>query len=69
MLIQVGYGLEGALPDITAFDITRDASNRSFARTIMKAAFRLESISYLKQFAGNTKEVEKPMRETGSSQQ
>ena len=22
MFIQVGYGLEGALPDITAFDIT-----------------------------------------------
>src|SRR5437773_5188938 len=24
MFIQVGYGLEGALPDITAFDITED---------------------------------------------
>ena len=37
MFIQVGYGLEGALPDATAFDITEYKSSRIFAAAITKA--------------------------------
>ena len=44
MFIQVGYGLEGALPDVTAFDITSGTSSRIFGSRITKADWPPASI-------------------------
>ena len=52
MRIQPGYGLEGALPDITFNTIIRDAvTPRSTREATLKAALLLESISCLKRLS------------------
>ena len=43
-LIQAGYGLEGALPDVTAFDITVQTTSTHISEAaIMKGAWPKES--------------------------
>ena len=44
MFIQVGYGLEGVLPDVTAFDITERHIKPKFKQAIMKAGSARASI-------------------------
>ena len=55
MYIQVGYGLEGTLPDATAFDITERHIKPHFRRRmITKADWRPGSTLFAKQSAANT---------------
>jgi uncharacterized protein len=52
MIIQVGYGLEGALPDIAAFDITEHQMKPQFAAGNYEAGLRIGIDSILNTIRG-----------------
>jgi Beta-propeller domains of methanol dehydrogenase type len=62
MFIQVGYGLEGALPDITASISPNTRSSHIFATAITKAGSRSESIQSSRRFAASTRDRERLLR-------
>jgi len=64
MFIQVGYGLEGALPDPNLRSTSRNTgSNRIFGTTITKAVWPKGSIRSSKRFAANTRGTGKTVAE------
>lgn len=52
MIIQVGYGLEGALPDVTAFNITEHQMKPQFAAGNYEAGLRIGIDSILNAIRG-----------------
>ena len=63
MFIQVGYGLEGALPDVTAFDITEYRINPHFRNNDYKGGLAEGIDSILKAIRGEYKGSGKTVRE------
>ena len=55
MIIQVGYGLEGALPDVTAFNITEDVMKPQFVGGNYEAGLRAGIDSILNAIRGEYK--------------
>ena len=60
MIIQVGYGLEGALPDVAAFNITEYQMKPQFAAGNYEAGLRAGIDSICKAIAGEYKGTEQP---------
>ncbi len=67
MFIQVGYGLEGALPDATAFDITEYRIKPHFRSQDYEGGLRDGIDSILKAIRGEYKGTGKTVRESGAS--
>jgi len=65
MFIQVGYGLEGALPDITAFDITEYRIKPHFRNNDYEGGLAEGIDSILKATRGEYKGTGKTVRERG----
>jgi uncharacterized protein len=65
MFIQVGYGLEGALPDITAFDITEYRIKPHFRNNDYQGGLAEGIDSILKATRGEYKGTGKTVRERG----
>ena len=65
MFIQVGYGLEGALPDITAFDITEYQIKPEFRANNYEAGLAAGIDSILKAIRGEYKGSGKTIKERG----
>ncbi len=68
MFIQVGYGLEGALPDITAFDITDYRIKPHFKNNDYQGGLAEGIDSILKAIRGEYKGTGKTVRETRGSE-
>ena len=70
MFIQVGYGLEGALPDVAAFDITEHQIKPKFVEGDYEAGLRIGIDSILKairgEYAASTRAVQEPPRQRRS---
>src|ERR1700704_3099173 len=66
MFIQVGYGLEGALPDITAFDITENRIKPHFRNNDYEGGLAEGIDSILKAVRGEYKGTGKTVRERSS---
>src|SRR5438045_5461265 len=66
MFIQVGYGLEGALPDITAFDITENRIKPHFRNNDYEGGLAAGIDSILKAVRGEYKGTGKTVRERSS---
>ena len=66
MFIQVGYGLEGALPDITAFDITENRIKPHFRNNDYEGGLAAGIDSILKAIRGEYKGTGKTVRERES---
>ena len=66
MFIQVGYGLEGALPDITAFDITEYQIKPRFRANDYEGGLAVGIDSILKAIRGEYKGSGKTVREKSS---
>src|SRR5436853_5492 len=64
MFIQAGYGLEGALPDITAFDITENRIKPQFRNNDYEAGLAAGIDSIFKAVRGEYKGTGKTVRET-----
>jgi len=64
MFIQVGYGLEGALPDATAFDITEYQIKSHFKSNDYEGGLAAGIDSILKAIRGEYKGTGKTVRET-----
>ena len=64
MFIQVGYGLEGALPDATAFDITENRIKPRFKNGDYQGGLTEGIDSILKAIRGEYKGTGKTVRET-----
>jgi uncharacterized protein len=64
MFIQVGYGLEGALPDITAFDITENRIKPHFRNNDYEGGLAAGIDSIFKAVRGEYKGTGKTLRET-----
>ena len=58
MFIQVGYGLEGALPDITAFDITEYKMKPRFRNGDYEGGLATGIDRFSRQFAASTRDRE-----------
>jgi uncharacterized protein len=65
MYIQAGYGLEGALPDITAFDITEYQIKPHFKTSDYEGGLAAGIDSILKAIRGEYKGTGKTVRERG----
>jgi len=65
MYIQAGYGLEGALPDITAFDITEYQIKPHFKTNDYEGGLAAGVDSILKAIRGEYKGTGKTVRERG----
>ena len=68
MFIQAGYGLEGALPDITAFDITEYRIKPHFKNNDYQGGLAAGIDSILKAIRGEYKGTGKTVRETRGSE-
>jgi uncharacterized protein len=68
MFIQVGYGLEGALPDATAFDITEYRIKPHFRSNDYEGGLTEGIDSILKAIRGEYKGTGKTVRETRGSE-
>jgi uncharacterized protein len=68
MFIQVGYGLEGALPDITAFDITDYRIKPHFRSGDYEGGLAAGIDSILQAIRGEYKGTGKTVRETRGSE-
>ena len=68
MFIQVGYGLEGALPDITAFDITEYRIKPHFKNNDYQGGLAEGIDSIFKAIRGEYKGTGKTVRETRGSE-
>ena len=68
MFIQVGYGLEGALPDITAFDITENRIKPQFRNNDYETGLAAGIDSILRAVRGEYKGTGKTVRETRGSE-
>jgi uncharacterized protein len=66
MYIQVGYGLEGALPDITAFDITEYRIKPHFRSNDYEGGLAVGIDSILKAIRGEYQGTGKTVREQGT---
>ena len=70
MFIQVGYGLEGALPDVAAFDITEHQIKPKIVEGDYEAGLRIGIESILKairgEYAASTRAVQEPPRQRRS---
>jgi uncharacterized protein len=64
MFIQVGYGLEGALPDITAFDITQYKIKPLFRNGDYEGGIAVGIDSIFKAIRGEYKGTGKTAKET-----
>src|SRR5262249_54074490 len=67
MFIQVGYGLEGALPDLTAFDITEYRIKPHFRTGDYQAGLAAGIDSILKAVRGEYQGTGKTVRERGAA--
>ena len=65
MFIQVGYGLEGALPDITAFDITEYRIKPHFKSNDYEGGLAVGIDSMIKAVRGEYKGTGRTVREQG----
>lgn len=65
MFIQVGYGLEGALPDITAFDITENRIKPRFRNNDYEGGLAIGIDSILKAVQGEYKGTGRTVKERG----
>ena len=68
MRIQTGYGLEGALPDITCNEIIRDAVAPRFRAKHFEGGFAAGIDLIFKAIRGEYKGTGKTVRESGTSQ-
>jgi uncharacterized protein len=68
MFIQVGYGLEGALPDITAFDITEYKIKPHFKNSDYEGGLAEGINSIFQAIRGEYKGTGKTVRETRGSE-
>jgi uncharacterized protein len=68
MRIQTGYGLEGALPDITCNEIIRDAVAPRFRAKDFEGGFAAGIDLIFKAIRGEYKGTGKTVRESGTSQ-
>jgi len=68
MFIQVGYGLEGALPDFTAFDITERHIKPSFRNQDYEGGIAAGIDLLCKAIRGEYKGTGKTVQDSGSSQ-
>jgi uncharacterized protein len=68
MFIQVGYGLEGALPDFTAFDITERHIKPSFRNQDYEGGIATGIDLICKAIRGEYKGTGKTVQDTGGSQ-
>jgi uncharacterized protein len=68
MFIQVGYGLEGALPDFTAFDITERYIKPSFRNQDYEGGIATGIDLICKAIRGEYKGTGKTVQDTGGSQ-
>src|SRR4030095_10912099 len=68
MRIQTGYGLEGALPDITCNEIIRDAVTPRFRAKDFEGGFAAGIDLIFKAIRGEYKGTGKTVRESGTSQ-
>jgi uncharacterized protein len=68
MFIQVGYGLEGALPDITAFDITEYRIKPHFRNSDYEGGLAEGINSILQAIRGEYKGTGRTVRETRGSE-
>jgi uncharacterized protein len=64
MIIQVGYGLEGALPDVAAFNITEYQMKPQFAAGNYEAGLRIGIDSIFKAVRGEYTASKQPVQET-----
>jgi uncharacterized protein len=64
IIIQVGYGLEGALPDVTAFNITEYQMKPKFATGDYEGGLRIGIESILKAIRGEYTATKRPVLET-----
>jgi uncharacterized protein len=64
MIIQVGYGLEGALPDVTAFNITEYQMKPKFVAGDYEGGLRIGIDSILKAIRGEYTATKQPVQET-----
>ncbi len=64
MMIQVGYGLEGALPDVTAFNITEYQMKPKFVAGDYEGGLRIGIDSILKAIRGEYTAAKRPVKET-----
>jgi len=62
MIIQVGYGLEGALPDVAALNITEYQMKPQFAGGNYEAGLGSGLIRFSKPLAASTPQANKPFR-------
>jgi len=67
MFIQVGYGLEGALPDITAFDITENRIKPHFKNNDYEGGLAEGIDSIIKAVRGEYKGTGRTVREQGQT--
>jgi uncharacterized protein len=66
MFIQVGYGLEGALPDITAFDITENRIKPRFRANDYAGGLAVGVDSIIKAIQGEYKGTGRTVKERGA---
>src|SRR3954469_13383656 len=67
MFIQVGYGLEGVLPDITAFDITENRIKPRFRTNDYAGGLAIGVDSITKAIQGEYKGTGRTIKERGAS--